>query len=136
MERVVHFEIHASDPTRAANFYSSVFGWKINEWVVPGVQVPDENRYWLVVTGEESNPGINGGLLIRRGAPPVAGQAVNAFVCTIGVANLDASLAAALGAGGTMAEPKMPIRGVGWLAYCHDTEGNIFGMMQNDPSAA
>jgi predicted enzyme related to lactoylglutathione lyase len=25
--------------------------------------------------------------------------------------------------------------GVGWLAYCKDTEGHIFGMMQNDPSA-
>ena len=27
------------------------------------------------------------------------------------------------------------IPGVGWLAYCKDTEGHIFGMMQNDPSA-
>jgi predicted enzyme related to lactoylglutathione lyase len=24
---------------------------------------------------------------------------------------------------------------VGWLVYCKDTEGNIFGMMQNDPNA-
>jgi predicted enzyme related to lactoylglutathione lyase len=29
----------------------------------------------------------------------------------------------------------MPIPGMGWLAYCKDTEGNIFGMMQNDPNA-
>ena len=25
--------------------------------------------------------------------------------------------------------------GVGWLAYFHDTEGNIFGAMQSDPNA-
>jgi uncharacterized protein len=31
--------------------------------------------------------------------------------------------------------PKMPIPGVGWLAYIKDTEGNILGMMQPDPSA-
>ncbi len=31
--------------------------------------------------------------------------------------------------------PKMPIPNVGWLAYAKDTEGNIFGMMQNDPGA-
>jgi hypothetical protein len=30
---------------------------------------------------------------------------------------------------------KMPIPGVGWLAYVKDTEGNLFGMMQNDPNA-
>lgn len=29
----------------------------------------------------------------------------------------------------------MPVPGVGWLAYCKDTEGNIFGMMQPDTKA-
>jgi predicted enzyme related to lactoylglutathione lyase len=29
----------------------------------------------------------------------------------------------------------MPIPGLGWLAYAQDTEGNIFGMLQSDPSA-
>ena len=37
--------------------------------------------------------------------------------------------------GATVAVPKMPVPGVGWLAYIKDTEGNIFGMMQNDPQA-
>ncbi|HEY3840604.1 MAG TPA: hypothetical protein VGL72_28725 [Bryobacteraceae bacterium] len=32
--------------------------------------------------------------------------------------------------------PKMPVPGVGWLAYCQDPDENMFGMMQNDPSAA
>ena len=27
MNRVVHFEIHAADPERAARFYGEVFGW-------------------------------------------------------------------------------------------------------------
>lgn len=135
MNRVVHFEIHAADPARAAAFYGVVFGWTISEWVVPGVTIPEENRYWLVGTGPSSEPGIDGGMVIRRGALPVAGQAVNAFVCTIGVESVDASVAAALAAGGSMAVPKMPIRGVGWLAYCHDPEGNLFGVMQSDPKA-
>lgn len=136
MNRVVHFEIHASDPERAAKFYRDVFGWTVNEWVVPGVTMLPENRYWLVMTGPEEERGINGGILVRRGPPPVDGQAVNAFMCTIGVASLDASLAKALEAGATIALPKMPIKGVGWLAYCKDTEGNIFGMMQDDRGAA
>ena len=44
--------------------------------------------------------------------------------------------ARALSAGGTVAEPKMPIPGMAWLAYCLDTEGNLFGMYQEDTSAA
>jgi predicted enzyme related to lactoylglutathione lyase len=35
-----------------------------------------------------------------------------------------------------MAVPKMPIPGIGWLAYVKDTEGNLVGVMENDPSAA
>ena len=66
---------------------------------------------------------------------PAEGQAVNAYVCTIGVASVDEYVGKALAAGGTLAVPKMPIKGVGWLAYCKDTEGNIFGMMQEDRSA-
>ena len=37
--------------------------------------------------------------------------------------------------GGTIAVPKMPVPGMGWLAYVKDPDGNIVGMMQMDPSA-
>ena len=37
--------------------------------------------------------------------------------------------------GGKVAVPRMPIPGMGWLAYCIDTEGHVFGMMQPDTSA-
>jgi predicted enzyme related to lactoylglutathione lyase len=38
--------------------------------------------------------------------------------------------------GGTLALPKMPIPGVGWLAYVKDPDGNIFGLTQPDTTAA
>ena len=136
MNRIVHFEIQAGNPEKAAKFYKDVFGWEINEWIVPGVQMKDENRYWLVTTGPETEPGINGGLLFRRGPAPIEGQPVNAFVCTVGVADLDESFEKALKAGGSVALPKMAVKDIGWLAYCKDTEGNIFGMMQEDKNAA
>jgi predicted enzyme related to lactoylglutathione lyase len=135
MNRVVHFEIHAADPERAARFYRDVFGWDIQEWVVPGIEMKKENRYWLVSTGSKEASGINGGILFRRGAAPSDGQPVNAYICTIDVANLDAWVKKAVTAGAAVALAKMPIKGVGWLAYCKDTEGNIFGMMQGDKFA-
>ena len=37
--------------------------------------------------------------------------------------------------GGTVVVPKHAIPGVGYLAYCADTEGNVFGLMTSDPNA-
>ena len=126
MPRVVHFEIHADDPQRAANFYRNVFGWQINKWEGP-------EDYWLVTTGADNEPGINGAILKRRG--PINGDAVIAYVCTIDVPAIDEAIEKATSHGGTVALPKMPVPGVGWLAYFKDSEGNIFGMMQADAAA-
>lgn len=135
MSRPVHFEIQASDPQRAIKFYRDVFGWEIKEYVVPGVQIKEEDRYFLITSGPDTEPGINGAIQYRQGPAPVEGQAVNAYVCTMGVANLDETLNKVLKAGGSIALPKTPVQGIGWLAYCKDTEGNIFGMLQSDESA-
>jgi predicted enzyme related to lactoylglutathione lyase len=89
--------------------------------------------YWSIITGPEEEFGIDGGLKTRCG--PIDGQAVTAYVCTVQVDSFDATLAKAVACGATAVAPKMPIPGIGWLAYCKDTEGNIFGMMQPDPSA-
>jgi hypothetical protein len=129
MSRVVHFEVHASDPQRTMAFYTELFGWKFQAFGPP-------NSYWGITTGEQGQRGIDGGVVPRRGGPPIEGQPVNAFICTIDVANADESLAKAIALGGSEALPVMAIPGVGWLAYAKDPEGTIFGMMQSDSSAA
>ena len=126
MPRPIHFEIHAAEPERAIAFYQKLFDWKFTPWEGP---MP----YWTIKTGE--GPGIDGGLVPRRGSATPEAPVV-AYVCTIGVAALDDSLARALGMGAAVALPKQAIPGIGWLAYAKDTEGNIFGLMQEDPSAA
>ncbi len=126
MSRVVHFEIQADNPDRAIQFYQTLLGWEFSRWEGP---MP----YWLIKTGPDSEPGINGGMLPRQ--CKIDGQAVIAYVCTAQVSQLDDSLAKATANGGTQVVPKMAIPGIGWLAYCKDTEGNIFGMMQPDPKA-
>src|SRR5438128_828489 len=73
--RVSHFEIHADDPERAIKFYSDLFGWQFKKRDGP---MP----YWLVTTGPDSEPGINGGLMKRMGPGPADMQLVNAYVCT------------------------------------------------------
>ena len=128
MSRAVHFEIQASNPQALIDYYTGLFGWSFNKW--------EGGQYWLIHTGPEEKPGINGGLLPRRGPAPAVGQPVNAFVCTVDVDDLETTLAQAHAAGAHLALATMPIPGVGWLAYVHDTEGNLLGLMQSDPTAS
>lgn len=128
--RIVHFEIQAEDPQRAITFYKEVFGWEFPVWM-------EEPKYWGVMTAAQDSkePGINGGLLVRKGPAPTEGQSVNAYVCTVQVDDIDATIAKIEGAGGTLALPKHAIMGMAWQAYYKDTEGNIFGIHQPDPNA-
>jgi len=127
MSRVVHFEIHADDPQRAAHFYQDIFGWQIN-------RVGGPQDYWLATTGARDEPGIDGAILKRM--QPVNGDAVIAYVCTIDVPSVDEYLTKITAHGGTLALPKMAVPQVGWLAYAKDSEGNVFGILQADPTAA
>jgi uncharacterized protein len=128
MARAVHFEIHASNPPALIQFYSALFGWTFNKW--------EGGDYWMIHTGPDEQPGINGGLMPRRGPLPESQAAVNAFVITVDVDDIDSAVERGKAAGASMALPKMPVPGIGWLAYLKDPDGNIFGMMQADTSAA
>jgi len=122
MNRVVHFEINVDDPERAVKFYTQVFGWAINKWDNP------EQDYWLVMTGDEKEPGINGGITKRMHPSATT-------INTIDVKSVDESVEKVKASGGEVVMPKTTIPSVGYLSYCKDTEGNVFGMMQTDQNA-
>ena len=121
MPRVVHFEFAVDDFDRAIKFYKSVFGWRIEKWEGPV-------DYWLVYTGDEKTPGIDGALQSRKDAPQPT-------VNIVGVDDIDEAIEKIRQAGGKITAPKMAVPGVGWAAYAEDTEGNTFGLMQSDPNA-
>jgi predicted enzyme related to lactoylglutathione lyase len=125
MPRVVHFEIYADQPDRAVSFYSQVFGWQNQKWAGP-------QDYWLLTTGDDKQPGINGGLLKRRFPEPGTDGPIPTTVNSIEVASVDEFSARVADCGGTVVVPKMAIPGVGYVAYCQDTEGNLFGLFQSD----
>jgi predicted enzyme related to lactoylglutathione lyase len=121
MSRVIHFEIPANDPDKLSDFYKKVFGWKFEKWGGP-------MEYWMVTTGAEGQPGINGGFMRKQG--PVTGT-----TNTIGVESVDESVKAIEKAGGKVVMGKTAIPTIGYFAYLQDPEGNIFGVMQPDPNA-
>ena len=119
MNRVVHFELGAVDPARAVEFYKSVFGWEAQRFGAA--------EYWLMKTGTAPEPGIDGGIMRHKDSAP---RTVN----SIAVDSVDDYAVKIEAHGGKVVVPKMTIPGVGYVVYCNDTEGNIFGIFQADHS--
>ncbi|MGV8083693.1 MAG: VOC family protein [Coriobacteriia bacterium] len=119
MSRVIHFEFSTPDPQKEVDFFTTLFGWKIESW--------GEEQYWLVDTG--TGDGINGAIQPQNA--PDQPQVVN----TIDVDDLDSSLQTAAQAGATIAVPKQEIPGIGWVAYVLSPTGIMFGMLQPAPNA-
>jgi predicted enzyme related to lactoylglutathione lyase len=120
MPRIVHFDIPSDNPERAQKFYQDVFGWEFAKWDGP-------MEYWMVKTGENDTPGINGGLARR-----MPGQI--GMINTIDIPSIDEYIIKIQSNGGQILVPKMEIPGVGHYATCMDTEGNIFGIIQMSQS--
>jgi uncharacterized protein len=130
---IVHFEIPADDPERAAKFYRELFGWQIKKW--EGSTDDRENfEYWMVQTvptdaqGMPARPGVNGGLM-RRMFP---GQAP---VNYINVEDVDQFVKKAEELGAKIMMAKHPVQGMGWFAQFTDPEGNVCAIWQTDPNA-
>ena len=121
MPKVTHFQINADDPKRAIKFYSDVFGWDMQKWEGPV-------EYWMITTGSPDEPGIGGGLA-KRTDPSFS------IVNTISVPSVDDFSAKIISNGGEVVTPKSAIPGIGYYAYCKDSEGNAFGIMEDDSSA-
>lgn len=122
MPNIVHFEIPADDVGRARKFYTGLFGWKIEKF-------EGDMDYWMVQTGEKSAGGLEGGLMPRQ----MPNQAIINY---IEVDSLNAYAAKVTDLGGTIQVPKTAVPGMGYFAVCLDTEGNAFGIWENDPEAS
>ena len=114
------FAIHVDDTDRARAFYEAVFGWVFEPWGPPG--------FYLIHTGDESSPGIQG--LMHKRRDPRSGVGLNGFEPTFSVEDIDAIAAAVEANGGKMIMPKAVIPTVGALIRFLDTEGNDIGAMR------
>lgn len=119
--RVIHFEIPSDDPKKAVKFYEEVFGWSFNNW-------GEQQTYWLVTTGGDTEPGINGAILKRDAH-------VTSLSNTISVDSIHESVEKIKKHGGEILSEVMPVQGIGWVAYFRDMDGNVFSVMQSDPNA-
>ena len=134
MNPVIHFEMPAENKKRMAEFYTSVFGWQIQQLG------PEMGEYMVVSTSETDEktmrpkePGIiNGGFYQKTDDMISAHPSV-----VIAVDDIRESMKKVKEAGGKIlgGDPKKPgepgdIPGVGIYCSILDSEGNRVGMLQ------
>ncbi|MGB3171437.1 MAG: VOC family protein [Rhodococcus sp. (in: high G+C Gram-positive bacteria)] len=119
VSRVVHFDVPIDDPGRAGAFYRDVFDWNVEQW--------GPSAYWMMTTGQEGGPGAEGALAPRADNP-------EGVVVYISVEEIDVALDNIKKAGGTPVTAKVPIHNTGWSAHFRDSEGNLIGLFQADPT--
>lgn len=123
MPTIVHFDLPADDIKRAQAFYGSLFGWTFEKYEGP-------IEYYLIrTTALDGAPGVAGGMG-PRGAPD------QQMMDYIGVPSVADYLERVTQLGGTIIMPRTAIPTIGSLAICQDTEGNRFGLVDDDQSPA
>ena len=103
MNRITHFEIYTADPESVQPFYKDVFGWKFQKFEGGPLE------YWLVTTGDDKEPGINGGMTRRRKGRN------SGTINTVAVKSLDPTIKKIEKRGGKICVPKMAIPKVAGL---------------------
>lgn len=84
-------------------------------------------EYWLIMTGQKDQPGIDGGMSKKSDMPR--------NVLTISVPDVDEYVKKIKDNGGEIVMDKTAIPKVGWFATFKDTEGELMGIMQSDMEA-
>ena len=119
---IIHFEIPAANPEKLKQFYTGVFGWKIEKY-------PGPMEYWMIHTvptddkGMLQRPGVNGGML-KKESPEQ--KPVN----YIAVEDIDESIGKVKKLGGKIVTPKQEVPNVGRIATAEDPEGNPIALIQ------
>ena len=121
-----YFDFTVRNVKDARQFFERVFDWQFEKFPMP-------YDYYRIQAGAENERGIDGGIGAIADTPTSGGRPLTQV--TIPVPNLDEYIARVEQNGGTVIEPKMPIRGIGWFAACAEPGGLLFGIMQADPDA-
>ena len=110
----VHVELHTQDLAKAKQFYSSLFGWNLQD-----VPMADGGNYTLIGVGD----GTGGGMMTcpDPNAPP-------GWMAYVGVDDIDASTQKARALGAKVLQDVMKVGEYGWMSLIQDPTGAVLAM--------
>jgi len=109
----VHIELRTKDLEKSKKFYTSIFGWKLEEF--PGMD------YTIINVGE----GTGGGMMKN----PMPDKADN-WLPYIMVDDVEASTKKAKSLGATIVADVTEVQDMGWFSVIMDPTGAAFGLWQ------
>ena len=116
----IWYELATSDADAASAFYAEIVGWTIEP------RPPGDMDYRMIAVAEGDNAGAIAGI----GAGTPAAAATPGWRFYIGVDDVDATAAAIVDAGGSIAIQPFDLPGVGRMALAADPQGIAFFVMR------
>jgi hypothetical protein len=115
----VHVELHTNDLARAREFYTGLFGWKLQD-----VPMPGNGTYTMIDVGG----GTGGGMMPaqRPGEP-------SHWMAYVGVDDIHASTKKARALGAKVAMDVMEVGQFGWMSVITDPTGATIALWQAKP---
>jgi hypothetical protein len=106
-------QLNTRDPERAREFYTAMFGWRIDP--IPDTEIP----YWGIFNGET----VNGGMMLLPDEAPAPAH----WLVYFGIDDLDAAARQIGQAGGVVVIPPTEVPG-GEIVVAQDPQGAVFGL--------
>ncbi len=106
-------QLNTPDPERASEFYSALFGWRIE--AQPDTEIP----YWGIYNGDT----LNGGMMQLADDAPAPPH----WLAYYGIDDIEAAARQVADSGGTVIVPLMEVPG-GKIVVAQDPQGAVFGL--------
>jgi predicted enzyme related to lactoylglutathione lyase len=110
----VHIELHTNDLAKAKDFYSKLFGWKLED-----MPMPQGGSYTMINVGE----GTGGGMMTNQ----VPGTPAH-WMAYVDVADIRASTQKAQDLGARVLVQPMQVGDHGWMSVITDPTGATIAM--------
>ncbi|HEY3065634.1 MAG TPA: VOC family protein [Methylomirabilota bacterium] len=110
----VHVELHSNNLQKARDFYTRLFGWKLQDEPMPG-----DGSYTMIDVGG----GTGGGMMATR-APGEPSH----WLAYVGVDDIDASTKKAKELGAKVVMDVTEVGKFGWMSIITDPTGATFAM--------
>lgn len=117
MSKAMSFNIFTNEPEKIIKFYSETLGWEITQF--------GNEQHWGVKAGPDDEPGVNGWIDMRVGNRTT----INHYR----IPAYEETIEKIIKAGGKVISD-MDMGDMGHHAFCEDPEGNVFGVMWENPN--